>query len=62
MEQKLNVIFSVMEVNNYHLPHDDGMILNVAAYVWGTKLNAQLGPFLEVILECMIALRPDNIY
>lgn len=51
-----------MEVCNYYLPRDDDVFLKVAAHLWETKLNAQLGPFLEVILECMVALRPDTMY
>lgn len=51
MEQKQNVMLSGMEVCNYYLPHDDDMFLKVTAHLWETKLNAQLGPLLEVILE-----------
>lgn len=62
MEQKENVILSGIEVHNYYLPHDDDMFSKVAAHLWETKLNAQLGPILEVILEYMVALRPGTMY
>jgi len=62
MEQKENVILSGMEVYNYYLPCDDDVFLKVAAHLWEAKLNAQLGHYLEVILECTVALRPDAIY
>lgn len=61
-EQKENVILSGMDVYNYHNPCDDDVFLKVAAHLWETKLNTQLGPVLEVILECMVALRPDTMY
>lgn len=35
--------------------------LKVASPLWETELSAQLGHFLEVILECMAALRPGTV-
>lgn len=61
MGQKERAVLSRVEVCNYFLPHDGGVFLKVAAHLWETELNAQLGPFLEVILECMAALRPGTV-
>lgn len=61
MGQKERAILSGTEVCNYFLPCDGGIFLKVASPLWETELNAQLGSFLEVILECMAALRPDIV-
>lgn len=37
------------------------VFLMAAVHLWETKLNAQLGPFLEVISGCLVALRPRSM-